>query len=108
MVIALNPDHAGVLGAAGLSRADVQQRLWEASHHARSTLRTYNPSFVGQGSDEDLFPSVRTPQDLLLLVAGGGGLYSTVFPSWGAGGHGNIAITELIDLGQACEIPLRS
>ena len=106
-VIALNPDHAGVFGAAGLSRADVQQRLWKASHHSRSTLRTYNPSFAGRGNDDDLFPSVRTPQDLLLLVAGGGGLYSTVFPSWGAGSHGNIAITELIDLGQACEIPLR-
>jgi hypothetical protein len=108
VVVVLNPDHAGVLGAAGLTRADVQQRLWEASHHPRSTLRAYNPSFAGRGSDDDLLPSLVSPQALLILVAGGGGLYSTVFPSWGAGGHGNIALTELIDLGQACEIPLRN
>jgi hypothetical protein len=106
-VVVLNPDHAAVLGAAGMTRADVQQRIWELSHHSRDTLRTYNPGFAGRGSGDDVLPSVPTPNDILVLVAGGGGLYSMVFPSWGAGGHGNPVVSERIDIGQACEIPVR-
>jgi hypothetical protein len=106
-VVVCNPDHANVLAAAGWGRADVQQRIWDASHHRRGDLRAYNPGFAGRGSDDDLLPSVPTPNDLLVLVAGGSGLYSMVFPSWGAGGHANPFVTERIDLGQACEIPVR-
>lgn len=107
VAIALNPDHAAVLGAAGWSRAEVQRRVWEASHHRRDVLRALNPGFAGRGADDDLLPSVPTPSDLLVFVAGGGGLYSMVFPSWGAGGHANPFVTELVDLGQACEVPVR-
>jgi hypothetical protein len=105
VVVALNPDHANVLSGAGWTRNDVQQRVWSAAHHRRDILRTYNPAFAGNGADDDLLPAVQQPSDVLILVAGGGGLYSTVFPSWGAGGHGNPYVTEVIDLGQACAIP---
>jgi hypothetical protein len=107
VAIALNPDHAGVLGAAGWSRADVQQRVWEASHRSRGELRALNPAFAGRGEDSDRLPSVPTPQDLLIFVAGGSGLYSMVFPSWGAGTHGNQFVSAQIELGQACEVPAR-
>jgi hypothetical protein len=95
------------LASHGLGRADVQQRIYEAAHHTRGILRAYNPGFAGRGNDEDLLPAVPTPQDILVLVAGGGGLYSMVFPSWGAGAHGNRWICEQIDVGQACEVPAR-
>jgi hypothetical protein len=108
VVVVLNPDHANVLSAAGRSRADVQRNVWEAAHHPRHILRTYNPGFAGRGDDNEMLPAVRKPTDILLLVAGGGGLYSMVFPSWGAGSHANPFVTELVDLGQACEIPARS
>ncbi len=108
VAVALNPDHAAVLGAAGWSRADVQQRLWEATQVRRGVLRALNPGFAGRGDDDDLLPTLARPEDVLLFVAGGGGLYSMVFPSWGAGAHGNPFVTELIDLGQACEVPLRT
>jgi hypothetical protein len=107
VVVVLNPDHAYVLAAAKYSRADVQQRIWDAAHHPRGLLRTYNPGFAGRGDDDDRLPSVPTPADILVMVAGGGGLYSTVFPSWGAGAHGNPFICEPIDLGQACDVPVR-
>jgi hypothetical protein len=106
-VVMLNPDHAAVLAVAGLTRADVQQRIWELSRHRRGDLRAYNPNFAGRGADDDLLASVPAPSDILVLIAGGGGLYSMVFPSWGAGAHANKIVTELIDLGQACEIPVR-
>ena len=107
VVVALNPEHAGILASAGLSRPDIQDGIFEESHHRRSALRLLNPGFTGSGSDDDLLPSVRAPKDILVIMAGGGGLYSTVFPSWGAGGHGNPFVTERVEIGQACEIPAR-
>ena len=42
--------------------------------------------------DAPLIP-LAGPEGLLLLVAGGTGLYSTVMPSWGGGAHRNVAVT---------------
>jgi hypothetical protein len=107
VAVALNPDHATVLAAQGWSRSELQQRLWDAAHNTRGVLRALNPTFAGRGDDDDRLPSAPTPQDILVFVAGGTGLYSMVFPSWGAGSHGNRFVSELIDLGQACEVPAR-
>lgn len=107
VAVALNPDHANALAAAGWGRAEVKLRIWDAAHHRRGAIRALNPAFAGRGSDDDLLPTVPSPDDLLVFVAGGSGLYSMVFPSWGAGGHANPYVTELIDLGQACEVPAR-
>ena len=106
-VVVLNPEHAAVLATAGLSRLDVQAGVFENARHERSALRALNPAFVGRGADSDLLTSVSAPTDILVMMAGGAGIYSTVFPSWGAGGHGNPAVSERVELGQACEIPLR-
>lgn len=108
VVIVLNPEHAEILANAGLSREDIQLGIFEESRHRRGDLRLLNPGFAGSGSDDDLLASVRTPKDILVVMAGGGGLYSTVFPSWGAGGHGNPFVTQRVEIGQACEIPARS
>ena len=45
--------------------------------------------------------------DVLLVAAGGSGLYSYVFPTWCAGANRNRAVTRPIDIGQACAIPER-
>jgi len=37
--------------------------------------------------------SIRDPAQVLVVVAGGTGLYSVVMPSWGAGPHSNRALT---------------
>jgi hypothetical protein len=106
-VVVLNPEHASVLATAGLTRRMVQDRLLETSSHRRSELRRLNPTFAGPGSDDDVIAPFQTSDDILVLTAGGAGLYSTVFPSWGAGRHGNRPITVPVDIGQACEIPAR-
>ena len=104
-VVALNPEHAAVLAGAGLSRGEIQQGIFEESRHRRGDLRLLNPSFARRGDDDDLLPSVVGPEQILVLMAGGAGLYSTVFPSWGAGGHANPWVCERVDIGQACLIP---
>jgi hypothetical protein len=47
----------------------------------------------------------KDPDDILVFVGGGGGLYSVAFPSWCAGPHKNRAVTVEIEVGQACEVP---
>ena len=43
-----------------------------------------------------------------VFVAGGTGLYTSVFPSWAAGGHANPIVSHPITTDLACEIPTLS
>jgi len=105
VAVALNPEHAAVLGAAGWSRADVQVELQRVATNTRHQLRSLNTGFLRPGDDDDLVHAVRRPDDIVVFVAGGSGLYSAVFPSWAAGAHQNPVVHELIVTGEACEIP---
>ena len=105
VVVALNPEHADVLAGAGMSRSDVQSELQRLATVRRSVLRSLNPGFVRPGGDDDEMPAVRRPDDVVLVVAGGSGLYSAVFPSWAAGAHRNPIVHEAIVTGESCEIP---
>ena len=105
VAVALNPEHADVLAKAGMNRADVQAALHRLATNRRRDLRRLNPAFAGRGDDDDELPAVPSPDHILLLVAGGGGLYSSVFPSWSAGAHANPILHELIESDQACAIP---
>ena len=46
----------------------------------------------------------RSHEDILLLVAGGTGLYSMVMPTWCAGPHRNRYVTKKIELEAYCEV----
>ncbi|MGH9022488.1 MAG: hypothetical protein ACRDV9_05205 [Acidimicrobiia bacterium] len=107
-VVILNPDHARVFADAGMDRATIQDALVERSANRRGDLRRLNPSFVPPGDDDDLLRALRFRESAIVMVAGGGGVYSMVVPSWGAGPHGNLAITKEIDLFPSCEIPFMS
>lgn len=105
VAVVFNPEHAAVLGRAGMSRRDVQVALQRLATNRRATLRAIGPMFVPDGDPDDEIAAVADPDHVLVLVAGGGGLYTTVFPSWAAGGHGNPIVRQLIETDQACEIP---
>ena len=107
VAVALNPDHASALAKAGHSRSTVQQRLHELAANPRGTLHEMNPSF-NPTSGADLVRATASPDDILVFQAGGAGLYSAVFPSWGAGPNGNRWIVERVDLDEACVIPARA
>ena len=104
-VVVLNPEHAAVLAGAGMSRADVAQALVERCGNTRSALARQAPAFAGAGDPDDFLPCFFRPEDVLILVAGGGGLYSTVMPTWCAGAHRNTAVSVEVELDQACAIP---
>lgn len=103
VTVVLNPDHATVLSRAGYDRARLQTRLAEVAVTPRSKLAALNPRMLN--SSEEIIPAVRNPEKILLLVAGGSGLYSMVMPSWGGGPHSNSAVHAPIDVDPYCEIP---
>ena len=48
------------------------------------------------------------PEQILILQAGGSGLYSMVMPSRCAGTHSNAAVSVKVEADLFCEIPGRS
>jgi len=105
VALALNPEHADVLAGAGMQRRDVQTELHRLATNTRGALRSVNTGFVRAGNDDDPFHAVRRPDDIVVFVAGGSGLYSAVFPSWAAGAHRNPIVRQAIVTGESCELP---
>ncbi|WP_420452981.1 hypothetical protein [Ilumatobacter sp.] len=103
--LAINPDHAAVLAAAGHDRASIQQRVTEQAIVEGDDLAASAGYMGSRPSPEHRRRCFQRPEDLLVFVAGGGGLYSAAFPSWCAGPHRNRAVTVEIEIGDACEIP---
>ncbi|MFT4582336.1 MAG: hypothetical protein ACI915_002272 [Gammaproteobacteria bacterium] len=101
--VVLNPDHANVLHAAGYTRETIQQALSARAVTPRAELEALNPRML-VGSEE-LIPAVRDPANILVITAGGTGLYTMVMPSWCAGPHRNVAVHAEIELNQYCELP---
>ena len=99
-VVVLNPDHARVLAVDGYTRKKICQRLHELSDA---------PNIEGGGlsafSGNAPKKCFRSPEQILVLVAGGGGLYSMIMPTWCAGPHRNSAVSQRIELDQFCEVP---
>ena len=106
-VVVLNPEHAAILGQANLSREAVQQRLYELTHLPKAELRAVGGAFAQRVDGEGDYPAFKQAADVLVLVAGGSGLYSMVMPSWCAGAHRNSAVSVAVDLEQFCAIPDR-
>lgn len=106
--VLLNPEHAAVLQRAGLERGQIQERLYELARHRRDDLRRFGGPLVDTGSDDDLITIVQDPSDILLVVAGGPGLYSMVLSSWGGGAEGNVAVTKRVRWEKVCAVPLSS
>jgi len=103
--LALNPDHASFLAHAGHSLTSIRDHVVDRSFILGETFAT-SAGFMGRqpqpGREYRCFDA---HDDLLVFVAGGGGLYSVAFPSWCAGPHKNRAVTVEIEVGQSCEIP---
>ena len=103
--LALNPDHAAFLAACGYSLEAIRNRVVELAT-VSGTEFAQSASYMGVKPDpERSYQCFNSEEDLVVFVAGGGGLYSVGFPSWCAGPHVNRAVSVEIEVGQACEIP---
>ncbi|MEM6706919.1 MAG: hypothetical protein AAF690_29705, partial [Acidobacteriota bacterium] len=105
VVVALNPEHAQMLANADWSRRRVQEELFARCLARRSNWRFLRPELEFSPDDDPLEPCFESPEQLLVLVAGGPGLYSAVMTSWCAGAHRNSAVSQGIEYGEVCELP---
>ena len=99
-MVVLNPDHAKVLSSEGYGRKQICQRLYELcdAPDAAGGMQ------MGGMGDKQL-KCFKSPDQILVIVAGGAGLYSMVMPSWCAGPHRNSAVSIRIETNQVCEVP---
>ena len=89
LLIVLAPEHARTIAGDGLTRADVQRFVYE---HARLPLATLKlggmwgmhdwPAWMTALRDDQVRPpQVPSPDDVLVVVAGGPGKHSSVVPN---------------------------
>jgi hypothetical protein len=89
LLIVLGPEHAQTIAADGLSRADVQRFLYETARLPlgcikRSGMRGREdwPAWMRAIEDDEAqLPRVPSPEDIVVLVAGGPGKHSSVVPN---------------------------
>jgi len=89
--VILSPEHADVLHRAGLSKADVRRRLWEASKMPAGRMaqkdlertRVARQRELGDIAVSTLLPVSPSADDLGLIVAGGAGTHSIYVPGFG-------------------------
>lgn len=104
VVVVLNPDHANALAAAGHTRASIAAAIYDgATISGAELVRT--AAGLGPARPDDTFRCVASPDDVVLIVAGGNGIYSAVMPTWSTGPHKNRAVSKLVETEQACEVP---
>jgi hypothetical protein len=101
--IVLNPEHAQALNKAGLTRQDIAEEIHRRSTMAEAAINKLAPGFARKDSgNRDAF---KGPEQLLILMSGGSGLYSMVMPSWCAGPHKNSASCIKVESEFFCEVP---
>lgn len=99
VVVVIGPLHAAAMARAGMSKADVQQGVFQRARRSLSELRRAGRLAGKPEADDDTTyrTVVPAPEDILVVVAGGHLYgYSAVVPSW-VGGHESVAVTEGLD-----------
>lgn len=93
--VVFGPTHAEMLFQGGLSKRDVQQRLFETARRSiREITDVYGtagvfpkrlyPSWVNVDDPDQLVPVVGRPEDVMVWVMGGYTISGAVVPTWGA------------------------
>ncbi len=95
IVVAMGPQHAAICAKAGMTRAEVHRALCEmAGRKVRDLKGGGNwrreralafPIKVDPDDDDCFIPAVKNPDDLHLIVAGGGGPCTANCPGWSGG-----------------------
>jgi hypothetical protein len=103
IVVVLNPDHAHALAREGFTRESISAELFRRAVNTAGAVARARGSSIPDDPDR-LVPAIGAPDRLLILVAGGTGVYSTVMTSWGGGPHNNLHATREIVFSDACEV----
>ncbi len=108
LVVVICPEHATILFKAGYTRESARAQMMEfavmSSDYGKSI---YGDLAIESEEPESGFRALQHVDQIMLVVAGGMGTYSMVLPSWAYAPHGNLPISEIIELDPYCEIPFQ-
>jgi len=94
--IVVGPQHREVLHAAGWSKRDVREFIHERARVTRGQWREVGKGAVVGRKAADVHTALRTPDDLLVISAGGpAGGFGAVIPPWYA--EKSLAVTEPVE-----------
>ena len=87
----VGPEHAEIFKRGGLSKRDVKRHLWEQSKMPVARLsvkeigraRDSRTGELGELEPDTLLPISPTPEEIMLIVAGGPGTHSVYVPCFG-------------------------
>ncbi|MFH1487004.1 MAG: hypothetical protein ABIH46_13105, partial [Chloroflexota bacterium] len=89
-MVAFGPEHAATVAKDGLSKADVKKFLFEKARIPYSKLppeaierRRKTPERYGSFDENTNFPVCQSPEDIMVIVAGGAGKHSLFIPTFG-------------------------
>ena len=102
-VVVLNPEHAALFSKAGLNREDIAQEIHRYSVLSQTQLQRFAGGF--SWPDETERYAFTGPEQVLVMMAGGSGLYSMVMPTWCAGTHRNSPSSVVVEDNFFCELP---
>jgi hypothetical protein len=99
-LVILGPEHAHTLAASGWAKAEVKRRLWELirirlDRFSAENLARFATIDPARFADQPPGAEVRwclTPDDLMIIVAGGPGKHSSLVPTFGATRSVTVAI----------------
>lgn len=103
VLVALCPEHAREIAAAGYTKEAVKRFLFESARLPKRELvgrgnygeRTW-PPWIEEASEDALIPIVGEPRHLIVIVTGGSGRHSSWLPLWSA----TRLTTELVKVGE--------
>jgi hypothetical protein len=99
--LVMAPQQREILAAAGWSKKDVRDCVFERARVTRREWRTVGKAAIAGRRDEDqVYAALRSPDDLLIVAAGGpAGGFGVVVPPWY--GQKSLAVTEVVQDGPA-------
>tara|TARA_Y100000031_G_scaffold156697_1_gene212475 strand:+ start:1396 stop:2454 length:1059 start_codon:yes stop_codon:yes gene_type:complete len=95
LIAVLCPEHIGNIRAAGWSKSQVQQFLFETSQRSDADWRAAGEVVpASPDGSSRMVPVASEPDNVTILVAGGAaGAFSSIIPLWG-GGAGSQSVTK--------------
>lgn len=100
LMIVMSPEHANICAAAGMSKDDTRQAIYEHAQRPAGSVRGLGvidfgertPHWYSEAKDTDPVRPVRAPENLKIVVAGGemGGYSAVIF------GHGRTITKPII------------
>jgi len=99
--LVMAPQQREILAAAGWSKSDVRECVFERARVTRREWRTVGKAAVaGRRDESQVYAALRSPDDLLVVAAGGpAGGFGVIVPPWY--GRKSLAVTEVVQDGPA-------